>query len=112
MDTVLAVQLFLMPTRSRRFPDRLELSHDYVAWFHSTSRNVGGIDVPSLAEMPPGELVVDDPAGVCDTRLMRNGFSIRRAEACDNPFWVLNDWELDSQLARPMATAVPLFTTA
>ena len=42
---------------------------------------------------------------------MRNYFSIRREEACDNPFWVLNDWELDSELRRPMATAVPFTST-
>ncbi len=65
-----------------------------------------------LVDMPPGTLVVDDPAGVCDARLLRNGFSIRREEACDNPFWVLNDWELDSELARPMATAVPLLSSS
>lgn len=112
MDTVLAVQLFLMPSRARRFPDRLELAHDYVAWHRATSHGSGSAEVPRLVDLPPGELVVDDPAGVCDARLLRNGFSIRREEACDNPFWVLNDWELDSELARPMATAVPLLTTS
>jgi radical SAM protein with 4Fe4S-binding SPASM domain len=104
METVLAVQKFLMPAHHRRFPARLDLPHDYVAWYQATSEGAG---VRPLVEMPPGELIVDDPAGVCDARLLRNGFSIRREEACDNPFWVLNDWELDSALARPMATAVP-----
>ena len=61
-----------------------------------------------LVDHGPGTLIVDDPAGVCDGRLLRNQFSIRRLEACDNPFWVLNDWELQSELMRPMATAVPL----
>ncbi|MGB3409635.1 MAG: radical SAM protein [Microthrixaceae bacterium] len=111
MDTVLAVQKFLMPSHGRKFPDRLSLDHDYATWYHSTS--LGAQDVAGtrpLIDMPAGELVVDDPAGICDARLLRNGFSIRREEACDNPFWVLNDWELDSELARPMATAVPLLS--
>lgn len=111
MDTVLAVQKFLMPSHGRQFPDRLSLDHDYATWYHSTSlRAQEAADIRPLIDMPAGELVVDDPAGICDVRLLRNGFSIRREEACDNPFWVLNDWELDSELARPMATAVPLLS--
>ena len=106
MDTVIEVQEFLMPTRTRRFPDELELRHDYVAWYHDTL--APGASVRPLGEYEPGRLIVDDPAGVCDARLLRNYFSIRRLEACDNPFWVLNDWELRSDLMRPMATAVPL----
>jgi radical SAM superfamily enzyme YgiQ (UPF0313 family) len=103
LDVVLAVQLFLMPRRGRRFPDSLALEHDYVAWLQD--RHQGR--ARPLGEYGPGELVVDDPMGVCEARIVRNGFSIRREEACDNPFWVLADWELDSALARPMATSIP-----
>lgn len=103
LEVVLAVQLFLMPERGRRFPDTLALRHDYVEWLHDRQRGV----TRRLGEYPPGELVVDDPLGVCEARIVRNGFSIRREEACDNPFWVLADWELDSALARPMATSIP-----
>ena len=107
MGTVIAVQEFLMPTRQRQFPDAISLDHDYVTWYRATSGD-DGPPLPDLrlAQLGPGELIVDDPAGVCDARLLRNQFSIRRLEACDNPFWVLNDWELQSDLARPMATAV------
>ena len=108
LDVVLAVQRFLMPARGREFPAVLPLEHDYVAWLDDLQN---GAATTPLAEYGPGELVVDDPAGVCDVRIVRNGFSIRREEACDNPFWVLNDWELDSVLARPMATAVPFLTS-
>lgn len=103
LDVVLAVQLFLMPRRGRRFPDSLALDHDYVAWLHDRQQG----RARPLGEYGPGELVVDDPMGVCEARIVRNGFSIRREEACDNPFWVLADWELDSALARPMATSIP-----
>ena len=103
LDVVLAVQLFLMPERGRQFPARLPLAHDYVEWLHDRQHGT----VRPLREYGPGELVVDDPVGVCEARIVRNGFSIRREEACDNPFWVLNDWELDSVLARPMATSIP-----
>lgn len=105
LSTVLEVQRFLMPVRGRQFPDEIGLDHDYVAWLE---HHEDGGDGRRLSTFPPGRLVVDDPAGVCEARIVRNGFSIRREEACDNPFWVLNDWELASELARPMATAVPL----
>ena len=108
LDVVLAVQRFLMPARGRVFPATLALDHDYVAWLDDLQSGAG--DAP-LADYGPGELVVDDPAGICEARIVRNGFSIRREEACDNPFWVLNDWELDSVLARPMATAVPFLSS-
>jgi len=104
LDVVLAAQAFLMPARGRSFPATLPLEHDYVQWLDDVH---DGTATRPLAEYPPGQLVVDDPAGVCDRQIMQNGFSMRREEACDNPFWVLNDWELDSALARPMATAVP-----
>lgn len=104
LDVVLDVQEFLMPRRGRVFPDTLHLRHDYVAWFDQ--RSTAG-QVLRLEEFEPGRLEVDDPQGVCEARIVRNGFSIRRDEACDNPFWVLNDWELGSALARPMATSVP-----
>ncbi len=109
LSTVLEVQAFLMPVRGRRFPDEIVLDHDYVAWLE---HHEAGGDGRPLSSFPTGHLVVDDPAGVCEARIVRNGFSIRREEACDNPFWVLNDWELASELARPMATAVPLASTA
>ena len=108
MGTVIAVQEFLMPTRQRQFPDSISLDHDYVTWYRFTSGD--GTDV-RLADLGPGELIVDDPAGVCDARLLRNQFSIRRLEACDNPFWVLNDWELQSDLARPMGTAIGVLSS-
>lgn len=107
MLTVLRLQAFLMPRRGRRFPERLTLDHDYVSWLEHHRNGRAG---RRLAEFGPAEVAVDDPIGVCEGRLVRNGFSIRREEACDNPFWVLNDWELDSVLARPMATAVPFMT--
>lgn len=103
LAVVLQLQEFLMPRRGRRFPDVVTLDHDYMAW---VDHHRAGGRTP-LARFGPVDLAVDDPGGVCDDRLVRNGFSIRREEACDNPFWVLNDWELDSVLARPMATGVP-----
>lgn len=112
MDTVLAVQAFLMPTRRRSFPDSIQLNHDYVAWYQSTYAVASfGEPAPRLRSYGPSQLIVEDPAGVCDGRLLRNYFSMRRLEACDNPFWVLNDWELQSDLTRPMATAVPVLSS-
>lgn len=106
-ETVIRVQEFLMPARGRRFPAVIELDHDFVGWLdHHRSSGVPR----ALTSFGPSRLSVDDPVGVCEERLVRNGFSIRREEACDNPFWVLNDWELDSVLARPMAAAVPFLS--
>lgn len=106
LDTVLTVQEFLMPTTKRQFPDQVALDHDYVAWYRDSSTVIGTRQ--PLETYGPATMIVDDPAGVCDARLLRNHFSMRRLEACDNPFWVLNDWELRSDLMRPMATAVPV----
>ena len=100
-----------MPTRQRQFPDRISLDHDYATWYQvSAAPAAEGDPNVRLADLGPGELIVDDPAGVCDARLLRNQFSIRRLEACDNPFWVLNDWELQSDLTRPMATSIGVLT--
>jgi len=79
MDTVFAVNEFLMPRPNRSFPDSLELRHDYPAYFVAANRSLyrsGGAAAPQqrLDEFPAGVLTVDsDPLKLCTAGLHFHG---------------------------------------
>jgi radical SAM superfamily enzyme YgiQ (UPF0313 family) len=101
LATVLAVQNALLPARDRRFPDRIDLPHDYAAWHAAmiAAKDAGhrldwpGV-VPPLRQYPPGELVINDPYEVC---VFGIGHTIESDSA--------GVWELESPVSRPV---VPL----
>ena len=103
---VLAVQEFLMPAPGRRFPDRLELPFDYVAYYASATGELygsGHASTPArrLEEHPPGVLVVeDDPLGLSREGLWFDGDS--RGEVYEGDFQIgaLACNELRSPLVR------------
>lgn len=73
MDTVLAVQLAVLPARDRDIPERLELRHDYAAWHgamvqatHAGHHDDWHTRVPRLGAYGPASFVVDDPHRICD----------------------------------------------
>ncbi|MCW5892363.1 MAG: radical SAM protein [bacterium] len=101
LDTVLTVQRLLLPARNRRFPDEVQLPHDYAAWYGAmlAAKDAGHLQdwpsvVPPLREYGPGTLRVSDPFDVCV-------FGIGHSVESDS-FGV---WELDSPISRPV---VPL----
>ncbi len=106
LRTALAVQEFLMPRPGRRFPETLELEHDYVTYFHESTSELyrsGHAVAPTrrLAEHPPGTLTVSgDPLGLCTTGLEFWGDS--RDETFEGDFQIgaLAANELDSPLVR------------
>jgi hypothetical protein len=97
LDTVLAVQLALLPARDRRFPAEVPLAHDYVAWREQmlAARDVGHHDWPervaSLRSFPPGVLTVDDPHQICSTALDGSLTAIVHESS----------WDFDSPVSRP-----------
>ena len=68
LDTVLAVQLALLPAVDRVLPVTLHLAHDYTAWYQamievkeSPARDEWTRIVPRLGELPPGTFTISDP---------------------------------------------------
>jgi hypothetical protein len=106
LRAALAVQEFLMPRPGRRFPETIELEHDYVAYFHESTRELyrsGHAVAPMhrLEEHPPGTLTVTgDPLGLCSDGLQFWGDS--RDETFEGDFQIgaLAANELDSPLVR------------
>lgn len=98
LETALAVQLAVIPARERRFPDVLELPHDYAAWHAAmmeAKRQGHAADwherVPHLASYGPGTFVVTD-----DQDVSALGLGMSLLYDADG------DWELGSPVARPM----------
>jgi hypothetical protein len=103
LDTVFAVQHALLPARSRRFPQRVELAHDYVAWHRAmlAAKDEGHLHdwttvIGPLRGYGPGALVVNDPFDLCI-------FAIGHSIESDS----FGAWELDSPVSRPV---VPMHT--
>jgi hypothetical protein len=99
LATVLAVQQALLPTRNRRFPHRVSLAHDYVAWNAAmlAAKDDGHLldwpsVVPPLRSFGPGTLTVNDPYDVCV-------FGVGHTVESDS----YGTWELDSPVSRPVA---------
>lgn len=96
LDTVLAVQLAHLPARERRFPDTLELVHDYAAWHgemkavrSSGHRSDWETKVPPLRSFGPARLTVEDPHEVCAL-----------TQSVGGDFARLLPWEFSSAVAR------------
>jgi len=98
LEAVCRAQLALLPAAGRRFPEVVEVAHDVAAW-HAAILDAKGAGrlrdwtevVAPLRERPAAAFVVDDPDGVCDTRM-----GINREAAL-----LGMSWELDSPLSRP-----------
>ena len=104
LDTVFAVQAFLMPEFRRPLPDRIELDHDYLAYYRDATAELfrsGAATGPErpLSSYSPGSLTIDgDPANLTEWRMRPHDDS--RDEVFVRPFWVSSVFELDSPLAR------------
>lgn len=92
LETALLVNEHLMPAAGRFFPARVELAHDFVAYYEARRR--GG--ERALRDHPPGTLDVRDPH---DLSSMSSG-----GRQYDDH---VVHWELESVLARP--TPAPHF---
>jgi radical SAM superfamily enzyme YgiQ (UPF0313 family) len=98
LQTAVDVQLALLPSRNRAFPDVLELSHDFGAWHAQMieAKDEGHLAdwpdvVPRLGDMPPAHFPIDDPNQVC---VMNIGYHVEGD--------IYSDWELRSPVARSM----------
>jgi radical SAM superfamily enzyme YgiQ (UPF0313 family) len=106
LDTVLAVNEFLMPAPGRTFPATLPLDHDYVAYYQDATRSLyttGRASGPPrpLLEYGPGELVVEaDPLDLCRLGPRLAGDS--RDEVIQGDFYMATTsaYELHSPLTR------------
>ncbi len=106
LDTVLELQRFLMPTPGRRFPARLALAHDYLAYYRSATDSLyttgrAGRPEMALADHPPAEFTVfGDPLRLCvdGMRFAQWG----RVEEMEGDFSIGANtaFELDSPLLR------------
>jgi hypothetical protein len=97
LDTVLAVQLALLPSRDRTFPQVIALAHDYVAWRRMllVERDGNHLDwqgrLSPLRSFPPGSLTVDDPHDICSTALDGSLTAIVHESS----------WDFESPVSRP-----------
>lgn len=102
LETVLAVQLALLPAVDRALPVTLRLAHDYAAWYQamievkeSPARGEWTRIVPRLRELPPAAFTVSDPeAGVRRSiggNLELHGFGL--------------NWEYESPVRRAFSAA-------
>jgi radical SAM superfamily enzyme YgiQ (UPF0313 family) len=102
LDTVLAVQLAMLPSVDRAFPVTLELAHDYAAWYQamievkeSAARDEWTRIVPHLRELPPATLTIADPQDGVRRSLGGNielhGFGL--------------NWEFESPIRRAFSAA-------
>ena len=102
-DTALAstlrVQHQMLPASGRRFPQLVELEHDYPAWLRTVhaARDGGHRDdwqtrVAPLSSFGPSTMTVDDPRLVSTTNL-------GHGSVLDN----YNDWELEAPVSRAVA---------
>ena len=96
LETVLAVQHAVLPSRERQFPYTIRLQHDFSAWHRAMinakdagDRETWQREIPPLSTFPPAAFEVTDPAEVC-----KFGFGF---DSDDDPY---NDWELMSPVAR------------
>lgn len=98
LESVMQVQLGLLPSRSRQFPETLELPCDFGAWHAAmiAAKDEGHIGdwpsfTPRLRDMPSGRFPIDDPNQVCT---MNMGYHVEGD--------IYSDWELRSPVARSM----------
>ena len=96
LRTALDVQHALLPSRNRRFPQVLELAHDFGRWHTEmlAAKDDGHwfdwVDVvPTLGELPPAVFPIDDPNEVCVHNI---GYHVEGD--------IFSDWELRSPVSR------------
>jgi radical SAM superfamily enzyme YgiQ (UPF0313 family) len=100
LDTVVAVQLALLPARERQFPIEVALAHDYAAWHDEVraARDGGHRHdwpsvVPPLDSFGPMSFPVDDPHGVCSSAMSEVLAALNLQGG-----W----WEFGSPVSRPV----------
>jgi hypothetical protein len=105
LEAVLTAQHAVLPAVGREFPFVCRLPHDYVAWHRSVleakesgPRASWPERVRPLRDHPPGELVVEDPADVCRSKI---GGSIESLSM------MLVGWELGSPITRTLMSSAP-----
>lgn len=106
LDTVLALQQFLMPAPGREFPATITLAHDYLAYYRDATRSLyttghAGRPERPLRDHPPATFTVtDDPLHLCDDGLRFAGDS--RDELMEGDFLIgaNSSYELLSELTR------------
>jgi radical SAM superfamily enzyme YgiQ (UPF0313 family) len=98
LESVMQVQLGLLPSRNREFPEVLELPCDFGAWHAAmiAAKDDGHIGdwpafTPHLRDMPSGRFPIDDPNQVCTLNM---GYHVEGD--------IYSDWELRSPVARSM----------
>lgn len=99
LATAAAVQHAHLPANDRRYPQVIDLEHDYATWFSMVvaAKEAGHGDdwpdrVPALADLEPASLVVDDPDRRARDQL---GCSVDHGP-------LLASWEHASLVARPL----------
>lgn len=85
MQTVFSVQAKVIPARDRRLPEKLELEHDFVAYFDKirSAKNIEEFIVPKrLVDYGPGTFEISDPRGLCNvvSYLMNGMYDSHRIE--------------------------------
>lgn len=112
LDTVLNLQLALMPRPGRRFPDTIALDHDYVAYLYDAT---DGLYRDGAAGRPPHRLsaygpttftVTADPLGLCVDGVRFAEFGDRDLMETDWAIGANSANELLSPLLRPLPHAV------
>jgi radical SAM superfamily enzyme YgiQ (UPF0313 family) len=102
LDTVFALQEFLMPVTGRQFPDTIALDHDYLAYHREATASLwttGAYAAPArrLADFGPARFTI------YGDRLDRCGKGMRvvvdpRSDRVTDEFWMSGHMELDSPL--------------
>ena len=102
LETVLAVQLALLPTHGRPMPEILQLPHDFAAWYaamlevkESPARDEWPLRVPRLRDLPPATFRVADPHGAVH-RSLGAGIELHGFGA---------NWEFQSPIRRAFSAA-------
>ena len=98
LHTVLEVQHGLLPSPERKFPVKLNLTHDYASWHHDmiVAKEVDRCQwhsmIPRLRDYPAGTLEITDPDDIC-------GMSM----GVNNENGLMDSLELWSSVSRPMS---------
>lgn len=112
LDTMLQLQIVLMPALGRSFPESVDLAHDYVAYYRSGTRHLattGAATEPErpLRDWPAGTLTVTgDPMGICHAGVQFPGSS--RDPLMEGDFFIgqMGSNELESPLMRRLPANV------
>lgn len=106
LDTVLALQQFLMPHPGRTFPAAITLDHDYLAYYREATRTLyttghAGTPEQPLSSHPPATFdITGDPLNLCENGVEFSGNS--RDELMESDFLIgaSSSYELLSDLTR------------